>query len=395
MICSEVRYYLNDYSRGILLDEIRKEIHEHLNSCSKCTKAFDELMMQKINSSAKQKIVRKKQKNKISVTQKFTEERSSKNIKQGIFSSLSTVGGEVEQIKNSILIKANEIDNNKLFTIAGIISIIALGVVLAFIIFDRTPIPYWTIETLSGRPFVESKVKTINGDTKIGERLVTEKDSRARIKLGNTGEIDVEPLSEIQIGETPLNEHKLTLSKGKINVRTWEVPKFFFIETGAGKIKDLGCSYSVQIRKNSETFLQVESGWVFVENENKKSLLSSGTACFASLAKVMGTPFKIDASKQFKEALFKFDFVNHNEAEFNLILNESRQEDIISLFYLLNSVGRADFREKIYDRLGELYKIPRGITKDGIVNLDNYTLGRLWVEMGIGSISLYQKLQES
>ena len=40
MHCAEVKYYLSDYSRGILLDEVRTEIHEHLNDCKVCAKVF-------------------------------------------------------------------------------------------------------------------------------------------------------------------------------------------------------------------------------------------------------------------------------------------------------------------------------------------------------------------
>lgn len=36
MTCKEVKYYLNDYADGFLINEIREEIGSHLNRCMSC-----------------------------------------------------------------------------------------------------------------------------------------------------------------------------------------------------------------------------------------------------------------------------------------------------------------------------------------------------------------------
>ena len=36
MICNEIKYYLNDYSDGFLINEIREEIRSHLDRCPNC-----------------------------------------------------------------------------------------------------------------------------------------------------------------------------------------------------------------------------------------------------------------------------------------------------------------------------------------------------------------------
>ena len=58
MHCAEVKYYLNDYSRGILLDEVRTEIHKHLNGCSGCAKVFDNIISLTNTTGVKKKSVR-------------------------------------------------------------------------------------------------------------------------------------------------------------------------------------------------------------------------------------------------------------------------------------------------------------------------------------------------
>ncbi|HEY7751276.1 MAG TPA: hypothetical protein VH917_03205, partial [Ignavibacteriaceae bacterium] len=40
MNCREIRYYLDDFAEGHLIDEMRIEIEDHLNSCLKCQGEF-------------------------------------------------------------------------------------------------------------------------------------------------------------------------------------------------------------------------------------------------------------------------------------------------------------------------------------------------------------------
>ena len=44
MNCTEVKYYLNDYADGFLIDEMREEIRSHLDYCGDCkTHYIDEI----------------------------------------------------------------------------------------------------------------------------------------------------------------------------------------------------------------------------------------------------------------------------------------------------------------------------------------------------------------
>lgn len=391
MTCSEVKYYLIDFSKGILLNEVREEIHEHLNSCTGCSKAFDEIISMKSKSGRNHRFVANEQKVRVNIRKKIGENKTSKKISAKIFPSISSLSSEADQLKNNLIIKTNEIDNNKLFTIAGLISIIALGAILAFIIFDHSHNSFWEVKKISGYPAIESKILTDEGVIKIGERLFTDSESRARMKIGTIGEIDIDPGSEIQIVETDLSEHILILSKGKISARTWAVPKLFVIKTPSAVVKDLGCIYYLSVSENSLTTLNVKSGWVMMEYKNKKSLLPEGTSCYSDISKGVGTPFSNDASFSFKESLYKLDFENGDAAELERVLFESNKGDLISLFHLLKHFDEGS-RAKIYDRISSLYRIPQRITREGIIKGDLDMMGRLWVELGVGRISMYQNL---
>jgi hypothetical protein len=305
--------------------------------------------------------------------------------------SASKLSCETDCLKNNYFIKANEIENNKLFNTAAIISALALGIILAFLIFDNSPSSFWSVEKIAGYPVIESTVLTDHGIIRIGEKLNTDSESKARLKVGVIGEIDIEPKSEIKIVESPSSEYRLVLSRGKISVRMWSAPKLFSIMTPSAVVKDLGCIYYLSVNEDSSTVLHVKSGWVLLENMNLKSLLPTGTSCYSKTLKEPGTPFADNASKLFKESLYKLDFEKGGKSELDTLLSESRKEDLISLFHLLKRLDQ-EFRGEIYDRMSFLFKMPQRITRNEIINGNKDMMGRLWVELGLGTISTYQYL---
>lgn len=391
MTCKDVKYYLSDYAKGYLIDEMRAEIHEHLCSCNSCTKILDELISSNSKTSRKKsKQIEKSTSEKPKYKNKKPLTVSSPKNRYSLQQKNSDVN-ENDTFKINQLLQKNEIDNNKLFSIAGVISSVALGVVLAFLIFDFSPNTSWQVEKLSGFPMIESKLLIDKGRIKIGEKLTTDEQSSARLKVGSIGEIDIEPKTEIQISETESFEYNLILHKGKLSARTWAPPKLFSIKTPSSNIKDLGCLYYISVDKNLTTLLSVKSGWVLMENGIKKSILPAGTSCYSDTAKGIGTPFSDSASETFKQALHKIDFENANPNEFEVVIQESRREDLISLFHLILR-GDKLVREKVFNRIAELSIIPSQVTKESIVNGDKEMLGRLWTALNLGGISIYQNL---
>ena len=365
MNCPEVKYYLADYSKGLLLDEVRKEIHEHLNSCKNCAKVFD----QTIAVNPEPGLKRAKVRHSKDVLEKIPVEGGKKHSKKRLVNKrfpAPSKSSEIDHLRNKLLLKTNEIENNKLLVIAGIISVIALGVIFALLVFDHSPSSFWSVEKISGYPVIESRILTDQGIIKVGEKLYTDSESRARLKVGTVGEIDVEPHSEISINETKSSEYKLLLSQGKISARTWSALKLFSITTPSATITDLGCMYYLSVDENGSTLLQVKSGWVLMENKYRKALLPSGSSCFSDISKGLGTPFFNDASDKFKETLRIIDFENRITDNLPALLHEARQKDLITLFHLLKRLDQ-ESRGKIYDRISLLFKIPQRITREGIV----------------------------
>lgn len=320
----------------------------------------------------------------------FEPETTSKSFKQKR-KNKSEKNFSNEEFYSNLIMKVQEIENNKIFIITGILSALALGIIFAFIIYDYSPGTYWSVEKIAGFPQIESRVIAGNGIIKSGEKLITNSESRARLKIGNLGEIDIDPLSEVQFIETESAEHKLIISRGQITVRTWDAPKLFSIITPSASIKDFKAEYTINVGAELSTKVKVNSGYVLLENKDRKSLLTAGSTCLSKMPKGPGTPYSSSASDQFIGLLNIIDFEKGELDKLDALLSESRKEDFISLFHLLRQQDSIA-REKIFDRLSFLFEIPRRITREEIVNGDKDLMARLWMQLGLGSISVFQNL---
>jgi hypothetical protein len=391
MHCVDVKYYLNDYLQGILLDEVREEIHDHLNYCPSCAKMFDNLIVAGFEVGLKKKSIISEEKEHRRIPNKKSGKIKNEKVLLKFFPFIPEKNLNREffgpNLKSRTLA---QFDSRWLFILSVILTI-ASAIILAVIIFDNTPDTFRTVEKISGYPIIGSQILIDEGKLRVGEKLITDSESRARLKLESIGEIDIEPKTEIQFIETKTFEQRLILAKGQIAARTWIKPKTFSIETPSAIITDLGCEYNLVVNDRASTSLYVESGWVQMQYKNTKALLCAGTMCISDSLTGVGTPFFKDATKLFKESLYKLDISSNNKSELVKVLSESRPNDLISLFNLLKRLDR-ESRRKIFDRISSLFKIPKGITREGIMNGNDDMMGRLWTGLGLGSISMYHNL---
>ena len=393
MNCNDVKYYLTDYSKGILLDEIREEIHDHLSFCSNCGKTFNDLMTIGSEVGSKKKNIQTR-KEVLERAQNRSEKRGEvKKIIPNFFSFTPAKNSKKSFLisNNNSRFRTSENLNGKWFIISSIVSAISFGIILAYSFFDRSPNTFGQVEKLSGYPVIESRVLTGQGIIKFGEKLITDSESRVRLKVGTGSEIEIEPKSEIKIIETKTSEHRLIISKGKIAARTWIAPKLFSVKTPSSVVTDLGSKYDLSVDEQASTLIQVKSGWVLMEYKNRRVLLCAETTCISDSSKGLGVPISNEASSTFKESLYKLDFENSSKNELAILLSEAKKKDLITLFHLLKHLDN-ESRGMIYDRISLLFKMPQRITREGIVHGDKDMMGRLWTELGLGSISIYHYL---
>lgn len=236
----------------------------------------------------------------------------------------------------------------------------------------------WEVARLSGRPTVGARPVEATARFEVGERLETDKDSRALIRIGGVGQVEVDAVSRVRLLEARPGEHRLALERGRLDAAITAPPRLFFTETPSAVAVDLGCAYTLQVDDEGASFLHVTSGWVALTLGGRESLVPAGAMCRARPGKGPGTPFLEDASEALRAALDAFDFEGGGRVALGVVLAEARAKDALTLWHLL-SRAEGDGREQVYERLSAFVPPPEGVTREGALGLDEGMLAR-WRE---------------
>jgi anti-sigma factor RsiW len=239
----------------------------------------------------------------------------------------------------------------------------------------RASRPRWEVVRIAGAPTIGSSRLSGAGHIAEGQWLQTDAASRASLKVGTIGTVEVEPNTRMRLTVARPNEHRLTLARGEISASVSAPPRLFFVDTSSSTAVDLGCAYKIRVDENGNGRLQVTFGWVALEWGGKVSEVPAGAYCRTRKKVGPGTPYFEDAAPSLESALERFDFGSGGTAAVESILAEARLRDTLSLWHLLSRVEAAE-RPRVYDRLVELASLPPGITREKTLALDPATLKR-------------------
>lgn len=234
----------------------------------------------------------------------------------------------------------------------------------------------WQVVRMEGKPVVGLRPVETAGRLAVGERLVTDDASRARIAVGSIGHVDVEPNSRLRLVKASPTNHRLALERGGIQARIWAPPRLFFVETASALAVDLGCVYTLRVDEKGSGVLSVTTGWVELDGPRNESLVPAGASCRTKAGSGPGTPFYDDASPAFRRALEELDFGDGRGVALDAVLAESRPRDALTLWHLLLRTDGAE-QKRVYDRLSSLVPPPAGVTREGIARRDDRML-ELW-----------------
>jgi hypothetical protein len=229
--------------------------------------------------------------------------------------------------------------------------------------------PAMEIISLNGEPTVASNRISGRGKMGIGEWLETDGQSRAQIKVGEIGKVEVDPNSRISLVATNPTEHRLKLARGRMQASIYAPPRIFIVETPTATAIDLGCEYTLEVDESGASVLRVSTGFVALADGRREVIVPAGAVCQTRPGKGPGTPYFPDATAAFQRALARFDINRDENADVQILLDEARRRDTLTLWHLLSIVSPAR-REQVYDRLAEIYAPPDGVTKQGILKLD-------------------------
>ena len=256
--------------------------------------------------------------------------------------------------------------------------------------------PAWDVARLEGAPRVGSHSISANGGLGklgVGQTLVTDSSSRASISLDEIGRVDVDAGTRLRVVRNGPNRKRLALDRGTIHATIWAPPGEFVVDTPFAVAVDLGCVYTLHVDDSGAGLLRTTLGWVGFKLNGHESFIPAGAVCATRPKIGPGTPYFEDASASFREALSKFDFAGHTpeerSASLDVILAQSRSRDALSLWHLLARVSDSE-RARVYERLLALAAPPAGVTREGILRLDQPMLDLWWNSLGFGDVSLWR-----
>jgi ferric-dicitrate binding protein FerR (iron transport regulator) len=236
----------------------------------------------------------------------------------------------------------------------------------------------WEVESLVGKIKIDDAIISGEGCFRTGELLETDSTSRARIKVAEIGHVELEPNSRVRLIETSETEHRLAMDRGTMHAEINAPPRLFFVDTPSAEAIDLGCAYTLEVDDDGSSLLHVTSGWVMLVRDGRESYVPMGAMCQTRPGIGPGTPYFDDSSQKLRDSLAIFDFDGGGDEALRVVLREARDKDTFTLWHLIQRVGH-DQRSKVLGRMIRLVGLPEGVTREGIMSLDQDML-ELWKE---------------
>lgn len=234
----------------------------------------------------------------------------------------------------------------------------------------------WEVARLAGAPRIGSALVNDKAKLGVGQWLETDTNSRAQLSVGDIGQVEIDPNTRVRLLETNPTEHRLELAQGRLSARISAPPKLFFVNTPSGVAEDLGCAYTLEVDGAGNSLLRVTAGWVALQLKDRESMVPAGAACQTRRGIGPGTPYFEDASESFRVALKKVDFesgATDESKSLDALLSGARVRDTLTLWHLLGRVD-GDDRARVYDRMAELTPPPQGVTREGVLALNQQML---------------------
>jgi ferric-dicitrate binding protein FerR (iron transport regulator) len=355
---------LSAYLHGELTPEESRRLAEHLMTCRRCRNEYEE-----IRFGAR-------------MAARLSDDLSSAQAPAALWAELEERIDRVEAGRRRPLPARRPL---KIALAAA--GMLALALLL-FWFYPRTPRPGWDVARIEGAPRIGSKTVGAVGKLRVGEWLVTDDSSRAEIRVGAIGQVQVDPGSRVRLVEAKGDEHRLALDRGRMQAYIWAPPRQFYVDTPSAVAVDLGCAYTLEVDDDGRGLLNVVAGWVAFEWQGRETFVPAMAMCATRPGLGPGTPFFSDASEDFQNALAIFDVAESgSDIRSNALqttLAKSRKRDALTLWHLLARAEGED-RLRVYNRLAELIPPPPQVTPEVVKRGDRAALDLWWEKLELGS----------
>ncbi|MFG0331119.1 MAG: FecR domain-containing protein [Phycisphaerales bacterium] len=227
------------------------------------------------------------------------------------------------------------------------------------------------ISPLEGRPMVDGAALRSASTIDVGEGVVTDAQSRARIDIDEYGYLDVQPGTRLGLVDRT-TERRFRLSRGAIEVAVTAPPRLLVVETPNAVAVDLGCAYTLEVTEDNGGLLAVQSGWVAIETAVRTSFIPGGARCVIEPTRGPGLPVFDDATPKFRELAQSYDETANPELIAGL-LDAARPRDTLTLWHLVSRVD-GGVRPQVVDQIIDYAGLPRDIRIESILALEESAL---------------------
>ena len=378
---------LNDYADGELATDDARAIEAHVAGCAHCRAAVDSLRALRAAAAGLEK-----------------EIAPPRDLWRGIAAQIETapVAGERRgpdaapasgAAGGGGFIPARPISRKVIQLFAPLA--FAASIALLMILIERSsPLARragsggWSVAAVEGAPRIGARSVAHADQLRVGEWLVTDANSRAKVAVAQIGEVNLERNSRLRLVGTSATDHRVELARGEISAFIYAPPRIFFVETPSATAVDLGCFYTLSVQDDGSGELHVTAGYVALESNQRESIVPAGWKCRTRKGAGPGTPFAADAPDALRSALERFDFTRiPTPAALDAVLAQVTAPDTVTLWHLLSRTEGAA-RARVFDTLARFQPPPAGVTRAGIIGGDD-TMRRAWgEELGIGTFNV-------
>ena len=259
----------------------------------------------------------------------------------------------------------------------------------------------WDVASLQGVVRVGTSYVTTeqaNAKLDVGQILETNGTSRASISEKSFGQIDVEPSSRVRLEQSGDKRTRIQLDRGTIHAAIWAPPGQFVVDTPSAIAVDLGCAYTLEVSPDGSGSIRTTLGWVGFQLNGRESFIPAGAMCSTRPRIGPGTPWFEDTAEALRNALADFDFAEESkerrDSALAIVLAQASAKDGLTLWHLLSRTEGQE-RAQVYDRFASLVPPPRGVTREGVLRLDQTMLDIWWNSLDLGDISIWRYWEQS
>jgi hypothetical protein len=249
----------------------------------------------------------------------------------------------------------------------------------------------WEVARLDGQPRIGSTALAGTGRIAVGQTLVTDDASRARVDVSTIGNVTIDPNSRMRLVDTRDGRHQLALERGTLHATISAPPGQFIVDTPSARATDLGCAYTLHVDEDGSGIISVTAGWVAFDRDGVESFVPAGASCRTDPTRGLGTPRYDNESQAYRDALDDFDYGDpaRRHDALQRVLQNGGNGDAVTLWHLIPRVDPAD-RAAVVDALADQAPLPDGVTREAAMKADKAALDKWWDALGLGDTTWWR-----